>query len=168
MPSQHCPPPIDTRVQSDLAAGRLDSAIQRALDDEMANRFDCHDGDALRLLEFLLNHRKEFRMSQVQLTIGFTVAAANPLTVTPSSVSESLTVGVPVPTGTIAVVTGGVPSYTYPLDATSAPLPPGVTLAEDGNGNISLTGTPTTAQPLANVIVDVTDSLGAQAQLKLK
>lgn len=31
---QHCPPPIDSRVQSDLAAGRLDAAIQRALDDE--------------------------------------------------------------------------------------------------------------------------------------
>ena len=31
---QHCPPPIDARVQSDLAAGRLDAAIQRALDDE--------------------------------------------------------------------------------------------------------------------------------------
>src|ERR1019366_9390480 len=28
---QHCPPPIDTRVQFDLAAGRLDTAIQRAL-----------------------------------------------------------------------------------------------------------------------------------------
>jgi hypothetical protein len=31
---EHYPQPIDTRVQSDLAAGRLDSAIQRALDDE--------------------------------------------------------------------------------------------------------------------------------------
>jgi len=31
---QHCPPPIDTRIQSDLATGRLGSAIQRALDDE--------------------------------------------------------------------------------------------------------------------------------------
>src|ERR1700722_10348356 len=31
---QHCPQPIDTRVQADLAAGRLDTAIQRALDDE--------------------------------------------------------------------------------------------------------------------------------------
>jgi len=30
---QHCPPPIDSRVQSNLAAGRLDTAIQRALDD---------------------------------------------------------------------------------------------------------------------------------------
>ncbi len=31
---QHCPAPIDTGVQSDLAAGRLDTAIQRTLDDE--------------------------------------------------------------------------------------------------------------------------------------
>jgi hypothetical protein len=35
---QHCPQPIDTRVQSDLAAGRLDTAIQRALDDEENGR----------------------------------------------------------------------------------------------------------------------------------
>jgi hypothetical protein len=35
---QHCPPPIDTRVQADLAAGRLDTAIQRALDDEKDGR----------------------------------------------------------------------------------------------------------------------------------
>jgi hypothetical protein len=31
---QHCPPPINTRVQPDQAAGHLDMAIQRALDDE--------------------------------------------------------------------------------------------------------------------------------------
>jgi hypothetical protein len=35
---QHFPPPIDSRVQSDLAAGRLDTAIQRALDDEKNGR----------------------------------------------------------------------------------------------------------------------------------
>jgi hypothetical protein len=35
---QHYPHPIDARVQSDLAAGRLDSAIQRALDDEKNGR----------------------------------------------------------------------------------------------------------------------------------
>jgi hypothetical protein len=35
---QHHPQPIDTRVQSDLAAGRLDKAIQRALDDEKNGR----------------------------------------------------------------------------------------------------------------------------------
>jgi hypothetical protein len=35
---QNCPQPIDTRVQSDLAAGRLDNAIHRALDDEKNSR----------------------------------------------------------------------------------------------------------------------------------
>jgi hypothetical protein len=35
---QHYPQPIDARLQSDLAAGRLDSAIQRALDDEKNGR----------------------------------------------------------------------------------------------------------------------------------
>jgi len=32
------PHPFDTRIQSDLAAGRLDKAIQRALTDEKSNR----------------------------------------------------------------------------------------------------------------------------------
>jgi hypothetical protein len=31
---QNCPHPIDTRIPSDLGAGRLDNAIHRALDDE--------------------------------------------------------------------------------------------------------------------------------------
>lgn len=31
---QHFPQPIDARIQADLAAGRLDAAIHRALDDE--------------------------------------------------------------------------------------------------------------------------------------
>jgi hypothetical protein len=31
---QYSPQPIDTRIQSDLAVGRLDKAIQRALADE--------------------------------------------------------------------------------------------------------------------------------------
>ena len=35
---QHYPHPVDARVQSDLAAGRLDSAIQGALDDEKNSR----------------------------------------------------------------------------------------------------------------------------------
>jgi hypothetical protein len=35
---QNCPQPIDTRAQSDLAAGRLDNAIHRALDDEQNGR----------------------------------------------------------------------------------------------------------------------------------
>jgi hypothetical protein len=35
---QNCPQPIDNRAQTDLAAGHLDKAIQRALDDEKNGR----------------------------------------------------------------------------------------------------------------------------------
>lgn len=35
---QNCPQPIDNRLKADLAAGRLDNAIQRALDDEKNGR----------------------------------------------------------------------------------------------------------------------------------
>ncbi len=35
---QHYPQPIDARIESDLAAGRLDGAIDRALDDERNGR----------------------------------------------------------------------------------------------------------------------------------
>jgi hypothetical protein len=35
---QNCPQPIDTRVQSDLATGRLDNALHRALNDEKNGR----------------------------------------------------------------------------------------------------------------------------------
>jgi hypothetical protein len=35
---QHFPQPMDARVQSDLSAGSLDTAIQRALDDEKNGR----------------------------------------------------------------------------------------------------------------------------------
>jgi hypothetical protein len=35
---RHCPQPVDARIQSDLAAGRLDKAINRTLDDEKNGR----------------------------------------------------------------------------------------------------------------------------------
>jgi hypothetical protein len=35
---QHHPHPLDVRMASDLKAGRLDAAIQRALDDERNGR----------------------------------------------------------------------------------------------------------------------------------
>lgn len=35
---EHHPQPIDARIESDLAAGRLDKAIRRALDDERSGR----------------------------------------------------------------------------------------------------------------------------------
>jgi hypothetical protein len=35
---RHCPQPIDARIQSDLAAGRLDKTINLALEDEKNGR----------------------------------------------------------------------------------------------------------------------------------
>jgi hypothetical protein len=35
---QHCPNPIDARLGADVVAGRLDDAIDRALDDEKEGR----------------------------------------------------------------------------------------------------------------------------------
>jgi hypothetical protein len=35
---QHYPQPIDIRLQTDIAKGRLDSALDRALDDEKNGR----------------------------------------------------------------------------------------------------------------------------------
>jgi hypothetical protein len=35
---EHFPHPIDARLQSDLSAGRLDTTIQRALEDEKNGR----------------------------------------------------------------------------------------------------------------------------------
>jgi len=35
---QHRPPPIDARVLTDLTGGGLDTAIERALDDEKSGR----------------------------------------------------------------------------------------------------------------------------------
>jgi hypothetical protein len=35
---RHCPQPIDARIQSDLAAGRLDKVIGHALEDEKQGR----------------------------------------------------------------------------------------------------------------------------------
>jgi len=35
---EHYPQPIDVRLKADIAAGRLDSAIDRALDDEKNGR----------------------------------------------------------------------------------------------------------------------------------
>jgi hypothetical protein len=37
---QYDPQPIDVRIQSDLAAGRLDNVIARALDDEKNGRVE--------------------------------------------------------------------------------------------------------------------------------
>lgn len=83
---------------------------------------------------------------QVQLSVTFNVTSpAQPLVVTPSTATANLTVGTASDGTAVAVVSGGTPPYTYALDPASGPLPPGVNFAEDSAGNITLTGTPTSA-----------------------
>ena len=134
----------------------------------MAAKMRCKTSEELiQVLEYLLHHRKEFIMAQVQLSITFNVASApQPLTVTPSTLTQSLTVGVAVSSSAVAVVSGGTPPYTYALDANSGPMPTGVTFNEDGNGNIFLAGTPTVAGASTSpVLLDITDSAGTQIQV---
>lgn len=109
-------------------------------------------------------------MSQVQLSVSFNVAAPAPppLVVTPATANIDLTVGVPADGTAVASVTGGVAPYNYAPDPASGPLPDGVTFAEDGNGNITLAGTPTTAGASTSpVLLDITDSAGNTAKLRM-
>jgi len=108
----------------------------------------------IRLLEFILHHEKGFKMTQIQLEVDIEVAAQSQLLqVTPNPASEDLTVGVDATGTAVATVTGGVP-----------PMPDGVSFMEDGNGNITLSGTPTTAtNGSVAVLLDITDSSTQQA-----
>jgi len=97
----------------------------------------------------------------VQIVITFNIAptAVSDPVATPSAVTEDLTVGVAVPPGPVAQVSGGTPPYSQPtVDAASAnPLPPGLAASIDASGNVSITGTPTTAGT-GTVILDVADA----------
>jgi hypothetical protein len=119
----------------------------------------------IRLLEFILHHEKGFKMTQIQLEVDIEVAAQSQLLqVTPNPASEDLTVGVDATGTAVATVTGGVPPYGYALDPASPPMPDGVSFMEDGNGNITLSGTPTTAtNGSVAVLLDITDSSTQQA-----
>ena len=107
-------------------------------------------------------------MSQVQFDASFNVAAVNnPLTVTPTSDQFDLTVGTPADGTPACTVTGGQAPYTYTMDANSDPMPPGISFDEDGNGNVTLAGTPTTSGTYGTTngcLLDITDSAGNVAQ----
>jgi len=121
--------------------------------------------------EFIVKVPKGITMSQVQFSATFTVTAATtPLTITPNSGAFDLTVGVPADGTAVATVSGGVPPYTYSIDAGSGPLPTGITFAEDPTNTIvTLAGTPTVAGVSTTpVLLDVNDSAGSSAQLASK
>jgi hypothetical protein len=85
---------------------------------------------------------------QIAVSITINAAAPPPLVATPSTVTlPAMTVGVPVSNVPVAVISGGTPPYLSPTVDTSsvAPLPPGLSLAIDSSGNITVSGTPTAA-----------------------
>ena len=102
-------------------------------------------------------------MAQIQITLGFSVAPAPPpppppLTATVNTIT-GLTVGIPVPDGTIAAhIDGGVGPYTIAADPQSQPLPPGLNLEANAQGDILLKGTPTQDGTFPGVVLDIADS----------
>ena len=126
-------------------------------------------------LELIIKLPKGIFMSEAtfKATMEVAPAAGQPLTLTPASADfPNLQVGVD-STGTpVTTVSGGTPPYTYAMDSNSDPLPDGITFEEDPTGTIvTLDGVPTTAGSYGDVdgiLLDVTDSAGGSAQLKVK
>jgi hypothetical protein len=129
-----------------------------------------HGDEFFKVMAWLLAHRGEFKMSQVQFSATFNVVdVTSTLAVTPSSQTFNLTVGKDATGTAAAVVSGGVPPYTYALDSASGPMPTGVTFAEDNSGNITLSGTPTVAGTSTTpVLLNITDAAGSTAQAAFK
>lgn len=103
-------------------------------------------------------------MSQVQLVVTFNIAPApQPLAETQTSATVNAQAGTAFSSGSVDVVSGGVPPYSLSVDAASAAqLPPGVSMAIDANGNVSFSGTPSVAGT-GVVTIDITDSAPASA-----
>ena len=92
-----------------------------------------------------------------QQTYTVTINPPAPLSITTTS---------PLPNGafnmaynTTIHATGGIAPYTFSLDATSSPLPAGLTFTNDAVNNQGvISGTPTTAGMFTGIVVRVTDS----------
>lgn len=108
-------------------------------------------------------------MAELQVDLSFTVSpASNPLSATVVNPPPAMQVGVALNAVPVAQVQGGVPPYSYGLDASSQQPPPGVTLAGDPNsGAITATGEPTSAGTFSGIVLDVTDSSGSSTKVKI-
>jgi hypothetical protein len=121
--------------------------------------------------KFCVHFKGDVSMATVEVVVTGTIgAAAAPLTITPAA--DTLTgavTGQVLPPTPIAQVTGGVAPYTYSMDPALGSVPNGLALAEDGNGNISISGTP--ADPAGTAIsfgVIATDAAGATASASVR
>jgi hypothetical protein len=117
--------------------------------------------DIRKLFEHILGEN----MSQsVKITVQLTInPPVPPLVATPTAVTlPAETSGTAVTAVPIAVVSGGTPPYSQPvIDPTSpTPLPSGMTVAIDGAGNVTLSGTPPveTSTITDTFVLDVSDS----------
>jgi len=120
-------------------------------------------------------------MAQVEVIVTGSIAAAKvALAITPTADTlPEMTVGVAVPVTAIATVTGGTPPYTFSFDQdtdgskgliqkSAADLVAlGLTPAEDGEGNISISGTPLAAAAIAFGVI-ATDAAGNQVSTSVK
>lgn len=87
------------------------------------------------------------------------IGAALPLAITTTSLPQA-TLNSSY-TGTISAQ-GGTGPYTFTLDATSGPLPPGLAFSSVNNQGV-ISGTPTTLGTYNNIVVDVQDSASPAA-----
>jgi hypothetical protein len=97
---------------------------------------------------------------QISVTLTINPPAPPPLVASPSSVTlPAETVGMAVSAVPVAQITGGTGPYLAPVIDPASPsaLPPGLTAAIDGSGNVTISGTPSVAGT-GTFVLDVTDS----------
>jgi hypothetical protein len=116
-------------------------------------------------LPITLVFRGESMPQTVKITVTLNINPAAPpppppLVASPATVSlPDETVGTAVTNVPVATVSGGTPPYQPPVvdPASPNPLPPGLSFAIDGSGNVTVSGTPGAAGS-GTFVLDVSDS----------
>jgi hypothetical protein len=124
------------------------------------------------VLRICIQIEGEEKMAKVEVAVSGAIAkTSQPLAISNTTFALNGTVGVAIPPTQIAQVTGGVQPITFTFDqsltqksvADLAAM--GLALAEDGNGNISISGTPTVDGPISFGVI-ATDALGGQVAVR--